>query len=110
MNFTYQDIRKCTDKFESAWHRVNYNDKKAHNLVSFPVEEMKAHGISESMVGKMARSGLRLKYLRIIYKRGGKDELIEQLREKNFTGKVRATNREIILNSIVSFIEKTLHK
>ena len=73
---------------------------------------MKDHGISESMVGEMAGSGLmlRLKHLYIIYKRGGKDELIEQLREKNFTGKVRVTNCEIILNSIVSFIEKTLQK
>ena len=110
MNFTDEDIRKCTEKFESAWHRVDYNDNKAHNLASFPVEEMKAHGISESMVAKMAGSGLRLKHLYIIYKRGGKDELIEQLRDKNFTGRVRVTNCEIILNSIVSFIEKTLQK
>ena len=110
MSFTDEDIRTCTEKFKSAWHRVNYNDNKAHNLASFPVEEMKAHGISESMVGKMAGSGLTLKHLYIIYKRGEKDELIEQLREKNFTGKVRVTNREIILNSIVSFIEKTLQK
>ena len=43
MNFTDEDIRKCTKKFESAWHRVNYNDNKTHNLASFPVEEMKAH-------------------------------------------------------------------
>ena len=71
---------------------------------------MKAHGISESMVGKMAGSGLRLKHLYIVYKRGGKDKLIEQLREKNFTGKVRVTNLEIILNSTVSFTEKTLQK
>ena len=92
MNFIDEDIIKCTEKFESAWHRVNYNDNKAHNLASFPVEEMKAHGISESMVRKMAGSGLRLKHLYIIYKRGGKDELIEQLREKNFTGKVRVKN------------------
>ena len=34
-----------------------HNDNKAHNLASFPVEEMKAHCISESMVGKMAESG-----------------------------------------------------
>ena len=67
---------------------------------------MKAHGISESMVGKMAGSGLRLKHLYIIYRRGGKDELSKQLREKNFAGKDRVTNHEIILNSIVSFIEK----
>ena len=71
---------------------------------------MKAHGISESTVGKMAGSGLRPKHLYIIYKRGGKDELIEKLREKNFTGKVRVTNCENILNSIWSFIEKTLQK
>ena len=38
MNSTDEDIRKCTKKFESAWHRVNYNDNKAHNLASFPVE------------------------------------------------------------------------
>ena len=110
MNFTDEDIRKCTDTFESAWHKVNYNDNKAHNLASFTVEEMKAHGISESMVGKMVGSGLRLKHLYVIYKRGGKTERIEQWREKNFTGKVRVTNRLIILNSIVSFIEKTLQK
>ena len=53
MNFTDEDMRKCTEKFESAWHRVNHNDNKAHNLVSFPVEEMKAHGISESIVGNI---------------------------------------------------------
>ena len=98
MNFTDEDIRKYTEKFESSWYRVNYNDNKAHNLASFPVEEMKAHGISESMVGKMAGSGLRLKHLYIIYKRGGQDELLEQLRKKNFTGKVRVTNRETFLN------------
>ena len=108
MNCTDEHIRKCTEKFESAWHRVNYNDNKTHNLASFPVEEMKAHSASESMAGKMAGSRLRLKHLYIIYKRGGKDELIEQL--KNFTGKIRVTNREIILNSIVPFIEKTLQK
>ena len=58
----------------------------------------------------MAGSGLILKHLYIIYKRGGKDELIEELRESNFTGNVRVTNRDIILNSMVSFIEKTLQK
>ena len=58
----------------------------------------------------MALSGLILKHLYIIYKRGGKDELIEELRESNFTGNVRVTNRDIILNSMVSFIEKTLQK
>ena len=52
--------------------RVIYNYNKAHNLASFPVEEMKAYGISESMAGKMAGSGLRQKHLYIIYKRGGK--------------------------------------
>ena len=66
MNFTDEDIRKFIEKFESAWHRVNYNDNKAHNLASFSVEEMKSLGISESMVGKMAGSGLRLKHLYII--------------------------------------------
>ena len=56
MNFTDEDIRKCTEKFESAWHRVNYNDNKAHNLASFPVEEMKAHGISGTSVPRSKTS------------------------------------------------------
>ena len=65
----------------------------------------KSSAISKSIATKTAGSGLLIKHLVCVCKRGGKEGLKEMLRDRR-SGRVRVTNRKNILTNICDFVSK----
>ena len=94
------DFVKASFSSKSVYLQIMFNKEKDKNIKS--LEILQSEGIFKRFtLENIAGSGLAMKHLISVYKRGGEHDLYDLFKSKNDIGKPRVTNQAKVLNETI---------